>query len=219
MSEYTFTGDSFSSRIPTFSRILKDLDPCRKVLEIGCYEGRSTVWLIENVLGNRGESEIYCVDPWTTEWKEAPSFWAKVEQQFDRNVELATRGRAVTVRKLKGRSIHRLAGLVAGGHSESFDCVYVDGNHQAAEVLSDFALAIELAWKGGIIICDDYLWKVTQNPVHAPKIAIDAVALVYCDKLRQLPECASQAWFIKEYGRSDPQWSGEVMAAVWKDHA
>ena len=53
--EYEFSSDSFSGSIPVWQRIFAELAPCRKILEIGSYEGRSAVWLIENVLNPRGE--------------------------------------------------------------------------------------------------------------------------------------------------------------------
>ena len=220
---YEFTSDAFSGYIPLWQRLFMDLKPCEKLLEIGSYEGRSAVWLIENVLKPQGGGQLYCIDPWSPEWEEAPGLWNMVEQRFDRNVAFATQGSVKTiVHKRKGKSIFQLCKLVAEGHSESFDCVYIDGNHQAAEVLSDIVIAFELVRKGGLIICDDYLWKVSDNPLLGPKVAIDAFSNIFFDKLSIKGESIQQALFIKEYLRSEKEWSRVVMyyvnkVAPWPD--
>ena len=42
------------------------------ILEIGSYEGRSTVWFVENLLNNE-KSTITCVDPWEDYSQDAKS--------------------------------------------------------------------------------------------------------------------------------------------------
>lgn len=215
--EYQFSADAFSGNASVFNRILSKVGPCKKILEIGSYEGRSAVWFIENILIPRGDGELYCIDPWHQEGQEDPAFWKQVEKCFDTNISLAIKSSsAIIVHKRKGKSIFHLSKLVAEGHRDSFDFIYVDGNHQAAEVLSDIVLAFELLRNDGLMVCDDYLWRVNDNPVHSPKMAIDAFGNIYFDKVFQLKhEPNYQAYFIKRHGRLDKQWSREIMSYVW----
>ncbi len=55
MEHYDFTSDWFGGHIPTWTRLFADLagKPNLAFLEVGSYEGRSTVWLLGNVLTHR----------------------------------------------------------------------------------------------------------------------------------------------------------------------
>jgi len=58
---------------------------------------------------------------------------------------------------------------------ESFDIIYIDGNHRAHSVLTDAVLSWGLLKKGGILIFDDYKWHMADRPdVERPQMAIDA---------------------------------------------
>ena len=48
----TFTQDWFSHNIPGLESIVKLLPSNKDILEIGSFEGRSTCWLLENVLAD-----------------------------------------------------------------------------------------------------------------------------------------------------------------------
>lgn len=83
-----------------------------------------------------------------------------------------------------------LCQLIAEGKAESFDFIYVDGSHQACDVICDAVLSFKLLSEGGIIIFDDYLWRGgaadTGNPLKTPKLAIDAFVNLYFDRLQLL---------------------------------
>ncbi|MHC5021059.1 MAG: class I SAM-dependent methyltransferase [Planctomycetota bacterium] len=203
--------------MPSLQRLFADLTPGRKLLEVGCYEGRSTTWFIQHALSGPEGGAIWCVDPWAEEYEEGDEFWRAVEGRFDRNIALATGGRpGVAVHKRKGRSVHQLAALIADGHAESFDFAYIDGNHHACEVLTDCILAFELVRAGGVIVCDDYRWRISDNPLHSPKLAIDAFAGVFLDKVTQsMDPQRSQVRFLKTESRTSPEWNREFMRLVW----
>jgi hypothetical protein len=55
-----FTHDWFSHNIPNFQVVKQLIPECKSILEIGCYEGRATCWMLENLLANDGS--ISCVD-------------------------------------------------------------------------------------------------------------------------------------------------------------
>src|SRR5437764_7667049 len=124
---YSYTADYVSNAQADWQDLLADLRgrPGLRVLEIGSYEGRSTVWFLQNVL-THPTAAITCVDPF---------LWREDEMRFDHNLRVA--GGADKVTKRKGPSQSVLPSLPR----ESFDLIYVDGSHAAADVLLDGVLS------------------------------------------------------------------------------
>jgi predicted O-methyltransferase YrrM len=115
----------------------------------------------------------------------------EVERRFDRNIAIAQlrAQHDVRVRKLKKTSVKALVELIT--HNEAlFDLIYVDGSHQATDVLQDAILSFQLLRVGGLLIFDDYLWRLEpdgqQDAFNMPKPAIDAFVNVFQRKLRVL---------------------------------
>lgn len=57
---------------------------------------------------------------------------------------------------------------------EWFDLIYIDGSHEAADVLADAVLAWPLLKPGGLLGFDDYGWRVFPEPERRPAPAVDA---------------------------------------------
>lgn len=183
--DYEFTVDWFSQFAGVWRALFQQFLPgAKKVLEIGSYEGRSTTWLIENAFLPHAAGDLYCIDTWQGSMENDRSAMPEVERRFDRNVAKAKeRSPGIRVYKIKGASQAALKRLSMEGHGGAFDFVYVDGSHQAADVLSDLVLAFELCRVGGLIACDDYLWNFGQNPLLTPKLAIDAFINCFAGKV------------------------------------
>ena len=117
MKEYKFSSDWFSRHIPTWNELLlARKKQIHTVLEIGSYEGRSTVWIIDNLLSHPG-SQIYCIDIWQDE---------DIEATFDHNVVLALdKKNEVKVEKLKGSSSVMASRLLSSGYQNMFDLIYI----------------------------------------------------------------------------------------------
>ena len=62
MSEYQFTKDWFQWSPPVWEKIIPHLPERKSFLEVGSFEGRSAVWIIENMMVDGGE--IVCIDTW-----------------------------------------------------------------------------------------------------------------------------------------------------------
>jgi predicted O-methyltransferase YrrM len=165
MDDYQFTSDWFGGHIPTWTRLLGGLAGKRnvRVLEVGAYEGRATVWLLGNVLTHE-TARIECVDPFFD-----PDYSAR----FDHNIKTAL-GRS-KVKKVAGRSQDILRRLKL----DHYDVIYIDGSHAAADVLEDAVLSFRLLKRGGVMIFDDYLWNLHLDPWMIPKPAIDAFLAIY----------------------------------------
>lgn len=188
---YEFTADWFSRNIPVWQTLIARLKPAR-ILEIGSFEGRSTAYLIENA-GLHQPLEICCVDTWQGGVEHDRDAMGEVERRFDHNVAVARRRarHAAEVRKIKKLSTQALAELLARGE-RPFDLVYVDGSHQAPDVLADAVLGFQLVRVGGLMIFDDYLWHLeprgSQDLLTMPKPAIDAFVNLYQRKLQVLAD-------------------------------
>jgi hypothetical protein len=112
-----------------------------------------------------------------------------LERRFLNNLNLVScKYPSVTVRVHKGLSEDKLAHLLCEGKKGYFDFVYVDGSHQAPDVLTDAVLAFKLTKTGGLMIFDDYLWAENLtggvDPIRSPKIAVDAFTNIFCRKIR-----------------------------------
>lgn len=197
---YEFTADWFSPVEPAWRAIFQQLIPgARKILEIGCYEGRSTVWLMKNGFRSGMAGELYCIDNWKGSPEHDKAAMGAVLARFKRNVERANKEASqISIHRHEADSRRALAELYLEGHAGSFDFVYIDASHQAADVLSDLVLSFELCRIGGIIACDDYLWNFGQNPLVTPKIAIDAFVNCYAAKIMPVSGVPLYQFFFKK---------------------
>lgn len=187
--QYKFTHDWFSNNEKNWRAILKfvNWNPNRvaKIIEIGSFEGRSTVWMLENLI-NHPDSRVYCVDSFQGGEEHGGISFEKVYDTFMHNIRQT--GKAQQVEVIKNKSHLALASLISTLH-EQIDFIYVDGSHQAPDVLSDLVFSFHLLKEGGLLICDDYLWRDGLNAMDvldAPKIAIDSFSNIYFKKLDAL---------------------------------
>jgi predicted O-methyltransferase YrrM len=161
---YRFTARWHTSVMKTWTEQLAGYrgKPDLRYLEIGVFEGRSLLWMFENVLTDPS-SRATVIDV----------FMADYESTYDANVLASGAGDRIT--KLEGPSQQRLRPL----EPASFDIIYIDGSHTADDVLADAVLGWPLLREGGVMIFDDYRW--TGRPAGGslpiellPTLAIDA---------------------------------------------
>ena len=145
----------------------------RSILEIGCFEGQGTCWLLENV-ATAPDARITCIDP-----IEQPCFWSNIA---------ASNGLEKVELKL-GSSREILPTLRPG----AYDFIFVDGDHSAIGALEDAVLSFRLAKVGGMIAFDDYKWKLGPD---RPKPAVDAFLSIYRSKIKVLTK-NYQVWIRK----------------------
>lgn len=179
--EYKYTENWFSSEdLETF---LPKYTDEKKMLEIGSFEGKSTVWFLENVLSNE-KSTITCIDPWTTYSQNTDSFnssedewdFTNNEKTFIYNIEQSGVSDKVIVNK--GFSYKVLPKLI--NEDKKYDIIFIDGNHTSPFVLTDCVMCWYLLDDNGIMIFDDYLWGDIQSTT-APKIAVDSFISCFKD--------------------------------------
>ena len=162
-----FSNTWFDGSIELWIDLLSSLKATGRaldLLEVGSWEGRSSAFLLSYLPTAR----LTAVDTWAggIEHQERPDL-ATLEQRFDHNVS-AFRDRLV---KRKGFSSIVLAELAAQDR-ECFDFVFIDGSHFADDVMIDAVLGWQLLRKDGVMVFDDYLWRLgrygwKRNPSHA----------------------------------------------------
>ena len=205
-NKYIFTNTWFDANKEVWRELLQTLTP-RYILEIGCYEGKSTTYLIE-MLASQHEIEIHCIDSWEggSEHKQggfAEANMKAVSERFAHNIRIARQKAKHQVNLIihKGLSCRQLPKLLNEGKHDYFDFIYIDASHQAPDVLLDAILSFELLKPQGVLAFDDYLWHEPLpggvDPIRCPKIAIDAFTTIYCRKLRVIPAPLNQLYIQK----------------------
>jgi predicted O-methyltransferase YrrM len=191
---YKFTNRWFEgSAKGVWDSLIPRIDPTR-ILEIGSYEGASTCYLIEKLAASKA-IELHCIDTWTggIEHKKggsAESNMTDVESRFHHNTKIAISKVENSVQLIlhKEFSDTALSRLITEDKQGYFDFIYVDGSHQAPDVLCDAILGFRLLRKNGVMAFDDYLWQEQlpygTDPIRCPKPAIDAFTNIYCRKIR-----------------------------------
>lgn len=179
---YQFSQDWFSRNLAIWQENLICFrnQPDLNILEIGSWEGRSTCWLLTNILTHTS-SRITCID--TFEGGGGTELGAldtktSIEAKFDFNIALTASAAQVTKIVKKSRTALRELPF------NSFDIIYIDGSHLACDVLEDTLLSWGLLKINGLIIFDDYDHIFRELPNQNTKIGIDAFMTSFCNKIQ-----------------------------------
>jgi predicted O-methyltransferase YrrM len=159
MGSVTFTVDWFSAHIPIWEeKVLPKIKAIERptYLEIGSHEGRSLLWMLDNVLNLYATS----IDP------HEDGSWENFESNVGDHARIIRQFSAIELPILLK-------------NQELYDIIYIDGSHYAYDVFFDSALSWKLLKSSGILIWDDYGWLVGDDPIKGPKAAIDAFLICY----------------------------------------
>lgn len=159
-----FTADWFSHNIPNFETCMSAIPEKKLFLEIGAFEGRSTCWLLENGLADKGS--IVCIDPFSGSVEHGGIDFKAVEARFWGNTNEAKKAEQ-KVSLMRTTSYQAVAEMI--GHKYTFDFIYVDGSHAPDVALTDACMAWGLLKQGGVMLFDDY-----KYPHEATGKGIDA---------------------------------------------
>lgn len=180
-----------SDGLKNFENFLTELkDQEVRLLQIGAYTGDASLWLTRNVL-THPNSVLVDVDTW--QGSDEPSHkamnWNTVETFYDAKTAEARSSRKIL--KIKNTS-----DWFFKNNLETFDFIYVDGDHTSRGVLKDAVNSFECLKNGGIIAFDDYMWSAGLGATKEPKLAIDAFYSIYGESLEVLIK-DYQVWFRK----------------------
>jgi len=199
--KYKFTETWFDSMIPMWEQVFNSYQNIENILEIGCYEGRATVWLCENVLINKTKNYQYdIVDTFKGSLDESGMEGTKkrleeenfIENNFNYNISFFPH---INFNIYKGFSQYVLPTFEI---KEKYDFIYIDASHRADDTFVDVYFAHKLLKKGGILIFDDYGWKDPKNLhlVNSPQLGVEVFNTMY-DNEYQVIFKGYQVGFIK----------------------
>lgn len=170
---YRFVADDwFSQNVGLFKNHFKDFkdkDNCN-YLEIGVWEGRSSTWILDNILTGKNCTGFF-VDPWLRydELNDKQASWHSVaEENFDYNMTIAAQKNDVKVVKLKMKSAEALRQI----DSSTIDFAYIDGSHSAPDVLEDVVTTWRVLRPGGIVVVDDITYGRFAGTNRDPALAV-----------------------------------------------
>lgn len=179
-----FSQDWFSHNEPTFKFIMDTLTEKQEFLEIGCYEGRATCWMVQNGLDPDGLMTVIDTFAGGEEHGAMGLDLTSLRERFEENINEAKAPDQI-IEILQSTSSKGLAKIIALG-VQKYDFIYVDGSHQAPDVMTDACMAFELLKPGGIMLFDDYLWNHVPGLLHRPKLAVDNFVTLFAERCELL---------------------------------
>jgi predicted O-methyltransferase YrrM len=158
--EYTY---DWNNEFKINTNGVKNLTLC---LEIGCFEGLTSNYIIDNILNENGK--LICVDPLTdvylnTELKESDvhnnnTIYKYFNNQYDRFINNTNHHIKNNKLELYRNISSEVFPQLLEKYESQFDLIYIDGDHRASAVYIDSINSFKLCKKGGVIIFDDYSW-------------------------------------------------------------
>jgi predicted O-methyltransferase YrrM len=146
--------DWFSHNISTILTIRNEIAQKSQILEIGSYEGLSTLVLSSLM----PKAKIDCVDTWEGSAEHflgnplLDSNFGVVEKNFYHNIEPI----------LERVTVHKKTSALFFAEEQGklwYDFAYIDGSHNSDDVLLDAISAFQALKLGGVMIFDDYAWN------------------------------------------------------------
>jgi hypothetical protein len=143
--------------------IIPVLETPIKYLEIGTFYGANAISVAKSYASHK-DSEIHCCDPWVDydEYDEYKTLQPSIYSAFIKNIE--------SIRHDKSRfRIHRdySYNVLPKFENDTFDMIYIDGNHTSQYVLEDAVLSFRKLKTNGYMIFDDYSWSDINIGIHS----------------------------------------------------
>ena len=179
MNDYKFTETWFDGNIPNwtnlFTALKEQLDFVPKsVLEIGCFEGRATTWLCDNILQEGTRYDI--VDTFGGSLNETGMGEAgeKLKEEdfiynnFRHNISFHDKIN-FTIHRGESQKI-----LPTFDLTPTYDFIYIDASHRADDTFVDAYYANKLLKNTGLMIFDDFGWKDPKDnhPSISPELGV-----------------------------------------------
>ena len=218
--KFVFTQDWFHTYIrEDWTRLTSHLGNSRlRILEIGAFEGTSTVWMLENLM-EHPKSSILVVDTFEGGMEHhAPHYAYHLPTLYDRfraNVDLCPHAHKLEVRRMRSET----ALLELRRQAAAFDLIYIDGSHVAMDVLTDAVLAWPMLAMHGTLVFDDWRWRGYLEDCYNPRIAIQS--FLYCAAPSvETNETEYQMWVTKVENRiAATANEGDPEVRYWDDRA
>jgi len=150
---YTFSPNTLwfeSSEIKALIFNFLRQDQVNNILEIGSYEGASSVFFADNFLSD-DKSTLTCVDPFLSidDNDHKNILTSTQEENFLNNISRTLFPDKITFKKTT-------SDVFLKENDKTFNFIYIDGCHEPNQVVSDLDNCIKIITDDGIIWMDDY---------------------------------------------------------------
>lgn len=182
---HTFSGpDWLSPRIPHWQNMLASLrgKTGLRCLEIGCFEGRTSCWLLENIL-TANDASITCVDLFEL----TPQFLEETRRQgmsipsdlsMETSFDTAVNDVKNKVEKHKGDAKSILQQLA----KKQYDLIILDASQKSRDVLTYAIHSFDLLPMHGLLcLCMPTFTEPSLDPLAEPRKG----AMAFCQNFRQ----------------------------------
>ena len=143
-------------------------------LEVGCYEGLSSFY----VLSEYKFVNAFFLDIWdmpNPNSKTLSTNFDLIEKAFDQNLS------GFDFKKMKNDSVVSMRKLLK--ENVNFDFIYIDGSHNGEDILSDAIEAFKILKVNGLMFFDDFL-QHDDNRILQSYLGIDKFLSLYSDYLK-----------------------------------
>ena len=148
MYKYTqswFLGSEIKRLLSTFLDASKE----NKMLEIGCFEGLSSVFFADTFI-NTENSSLTCVDPFLITYNDHQQFLQNNEElNFDYNIGICKNPDKIKVHKITSDAFFE-------NNKNTYNFIYIDGCHETDFVKRDMSNSFKCLETHGIMWMDDY---------------------------------------------------------------
>lgn len=175
---------SWKPYIPEFEN-----KPNQYCLEIGSWEGQSSLYIAKKFCNGEG-SHLICIDTWkgSREHQHNENLTTLYERFLSNTKSYRDSGKIIPYQGMSKDVLMDLNYQLGKGSIKKFNFIYIDGSHDAKDVLVDAVLAWELLEVGGIMIFDDYEWGSIDH--LSPKRAIKSFLKSY----KSMYEVLNKGW-------------------------
>jgi predicted O-methyltransferase YrrM len=158
MNNYKYSQNWFlTSEIKNSLENFLDKSNKNKILEIGCYEGLSSVFFADNFLDNPN-SNLTCVDPYLTISNNDHMNLLENDQEmnFDFNISVCKNSEKITIHKITSDEFFKI-------NTSTYNFIYIDGCHEIEFIKRDMENSFNFLEKDGIMWMDDYGIKIRST--------------------------------------------------------
>lgn len=188
---YDFTQDWSKPTRSNTPQLMLQWPQGAECLEIGTFEARYTVWLADTY-GHLPNFTVDTIDPYDAAIYGIPAAWMQqIQQRMWANHAACEHANKILPHHKPSHIA--LAEFITQGRT--FDFIYVDGAHHAAQVLLDLCMSWCVLRQHGVMLLDDAVsWKSTQlmgidtpaSIATCPRMAVDTFIHNYWDQLEVL---------------------------------
>jgi predicted O-methyltransferase YrrM len=178
---YHFTQNWFNNS-EIKKKLSKFLNPnnINKILEIGSFEGQSSIFFADNYLNNK-DSSLTCVDPFyesgTKDGITTLFVTNKTKDKFINNINQS-------INKDKINFINTTSDYFFKQNKETYTFIYLDGCHNPDYLERDLENSINIIEKNGIIWIDDYLYHERDEHRCRPMEVIHKFLVKYKNRVK-----------------------------------